>query len=1126
MSRPVDSGAAEAAARRAAAEAAARRAAEEAARRAAEKAAAEAAAKAAARQQAESQQPQTQKIQAQKPQTQLFERNQFAAGDNRAQNRLSGEPPVSATGTPTATGSTTVRQLATTSAAPTARNAARTGETPPERADALPENPKDLPKLFPELQGKGKEEIKKAYDSLNKLATGSFSEKATALGELASQFPQTVPNALERLGVKDSKLAKLATNSEALGALGTLSNPDKSAVDKAKASLTLAKAAGDILKPADLKGVLDTTLKGLPSAEKLIGAVSKWADPNASGVDKAKATLELGKALKDFAGEQFPDLANDLRKLDGPLRAAGAAITLFDPKASVQDKALAAAQLAAELPDLKKNVTGFAQLLRNAGVSQADEVAQQGARLAEVAVKGLDPALASKLSPAQLDKLKAAATKLGGPDSLESVLGGVTDPKALDNLVGQLDSLDAAAGKRLVGALGGLEHSVLNETLADPKVAGQLSQLATKLDDDAGKVLANAVKDMDGEALKSLLRFTDGVGADALNTTIKGLGPLVDKAGSKLVGQGLKVLDKALGKMGVEITAEVAGKVFKNLAKAIPVAGAVPNAIDAVKYEKEALELRGKNNDLGYFAHTAASLNVVDAGVGIALDVAGVFTGGAGVAVDVGTSVAFGAAELAMDIGFDQEKAKYEADPENYEAPGWMKAVNLAGAAAQGPAGMAQLAAYYGPEGAAELAQWGVETGAKGAVKLAEFAGVSAAEATGDGLKLTAGFIHKMADVVRNPSRYGEAVARQATEAFNAAIAKGGEIAKEAQKVLDNVITEAKELGTKGLETLKYLAENPGEVAKKALDGIQSLVNSGIDLTTKFGKDLYKKAVDTLEGLKAGWEKLEGAAKQKAQELINGARDLVTSTVNKAKELGEKGLELLAWTASHPGEAAENAKRFLSDTLAKGGELAKKAWDSVSALGEQGLAVAEDVVRGLAQAGEAAVDTLRYVAEHPGEAAAKVRDWAGQTLSDLARKGGEAAKAAATAVKDFVDRRADWAKKFARDLLKDGVESFKEVAKAWKDNLTEGGKEVMGALADLGDAGVDALKDLAGAGGQLAEAAVGHLDNLARAGVGVAKDALEGLADLGGDVGKLAGDAFDSVTDFLEDKIRDAVPFI
>ena len=112
------------------------------------------------------------------------------------------------------------------------------------------------------------------------------------------------------------------------------------------------------------------------------------------------------------------------------------------------------------------------------------------------------------------------------------------------------------------------------------------------------------------------------------------------------------------------------------------------------------------------------------------------------------------------------------------------------------------------------------------------------------------------------------------------------------------------------------------------------------------------------------------------------------------------------------------------------------------------------------------------------------------------------------------------AKKFGAEMLRDGVESFKEVAKAWKDNLTEGGKELLGALADLQDAGVDALKDLAGAGGQLAEAAVGHLDGLARGGVNAAHDALKGLADLGGDVGKVAGDAFESVSGFLKEKLE------
>jgi hypothetical protein len=377
-----------------------------------------------------------------------------------------------------------------------------------------------------------------------------------------------------------------------------------------------------------------------------------------------------------------------------------------------------------------------------------------------------------------------------------------------------------------------------------------------------------------------------------------------------------------------------------------------------------------------------------------------------------------------------------------------------------------------------------------------------------------------MADVIRNPSKYGEAAATAARDAFNTAMEKGGQIAEEAKKALTGVIDEAKKLGQKGLETLKFIAQNPGTAAKLAVDGIKNMIDSGIDFATEAGKATYKKAVETLEGLKAGWETLTGAAKEKAQELIDGAGKALSSAVDKAVQLGEKGVELLAWTASHPGEAAEKAKKAVTDALAKGGEIAKKTWESIKSLGAQGAALAESAVKSLKDAGGKAVETLKYIAENPGEAATKVRDWAGQTLSDIARKGGEFAKEAATAIKDFVDRRVDWAKKFAVDLLKEGVSSFKEVAKAWKDNLTEGGKELLGALKDLGSAGVDALKDLASVGGQLAETAVGYLGDMAKAGVDAAKSALEGLAKLSGEVGKLASGAFNAVKNATNGEIN------
>ena len=991
---------------------------------------------------------------------------------------------------------------------PTAPNAAEltNPNAPAVKApvsDKLPKTPEELPKMFPELKGADKETIKKTYDALNKVATGTDSEKLKGLADLAKQFPTTLTNVLDKMGVKDNKLAKIATNSAALSALSTLTDEKKGVTDKAQAALQLAKAVGDTIKPKDLEGVLKTTLGALPAAEKLIGAVSTWADPNKSGLEKAKATLDLASSLKEFTGAEFPKLANSLRSLDGPLKAAGAALKLMDPKASVADKIAAGAQLAAEIPDLGKNLAAFKDLLTSAGVKDAGKIADGAVKAADVAVKGLDPKIAHSLTEKDTKALTELAEKVGA-DKLEPVLKGITDKAALDGLTKQLGSMDAAAGKRLLSSLGGLEHSVLEKALKNPEMAESLGKLATKLDDEGAKVMSKMVKEFDEDALKSLVKFTDHLAPEALKDGLKILGPAMEKGGSKVVGQGLKVLEKVLGKMGVKITGEVAAKALKNLVKIVPVAGAIPNAIDAVKYGKEALELRDQNKDLGLFALNAAKLNVLDGAAGIIMDATGV-----GVAADVAVSVGFSAAELAMDIGFESEKAKMLADPKNYQAPDWMKAVNLA-AAAVDPIG---TVAYMGPEGTAKMLEWGVEKGAKGTVELAKFAGVTTAEVAGNQLKTAGNMMHQLADVIRNPGKYGQAVADAALNTYNTVIEKGGELAKAAKETLTGIVNDAKALGAKGLEKLEWIAKNPGEAAKIAVEGVKDMLNKGIDLATDAGKALYKKGVETLESLQKGWENLKGAAKDKALELIQSAKDGLKSAVNKAVELGEKAVDLVTWAATHPGEVGQMAKKAVTDALAKGGELAKKTWDGIKALGNQGLELAQSAITTLKNAGSAAVDTLKYVIQNPGEAAAKVRDWAGQTLKDLVTAGGDAAKKAAGAIKEFIDNRVDFAMKLGKDLLAQGSEAFMEVAKAWKDNLTEGGKAFMDGLKDLGSAGAEQLTKLAKLGGQAASYAVDKLETLAKAGLGYAKDALNALADFGGEVGRIAGKTLDAVAD-------------
>ncbi|ADO74871.1 hypothetical protein [Stigmatella aurantiaca] len=371
---------------------------------------------------------------------------------------------------------------------------------------------------------------KQSPNELKKLGEGDFSEKATALGTLAKEFPATSKHVLDKLGIQDNKLAQLAPNKDALAALGKLTSKESSVADKASAALELANSAGEIFKPEELKGVLGKVLNGLPAGAKLADAVGAFTDPSKTGIDKAKATMELASALKEFAGKEFPALANDLRKLDGTFRAAGAAIPLVDPKASPQEKALAAAQLAAEIPDLKKDLTAFKNVLQRSGVDNAGATVDQAARLSTV--KGLDPSLAQKLTPDQLKGLEEIATKVG-PDNLQGVLEGIQDPKALEGLVGKLGKLDDAAGQRLLKSL--------------------------KLDDAGADLIGKLAKDMDPDGLKMLLKFTDGVDGTLLKTGLAGLKPLLEQGGGKLVGKGLKLLDSTLGKMGVEVTAEVAG---------------------------------------------------------------------------------------------------------------------------------------------------------------------------------------------------------------------------------------------------------------------------------------------------------------------------------------------------------------------------------------------------------------------------------------------------------------------------------------------------------------------------------------------------------------------------------------
>lgn len=985
---------------------------------------------------------------------------------------------------------------------------------PEAEARAVLTDKKKLVERFPDLKNKKDADLERIQKNLADLKDGDVPTKLKAVAGLAKDFPKGLEDVAKAMNVKDKTIQKIVKSPDAVAAVGTLVDPKSSVADKAVAALKLGHHAGEIFKDPEVSGALTKVLGGTRAAQTLVNSISTFVDPEASAVDKAKAAFDLAKAAKDFAGDAFPQLAEKLGKLDGTMKVVGSALTLLDPNASLKDKALAVATIGVELKDLKKDLSELKDLLKQHGVTQVDEVITEGTRLAAATTLGITPEVAQKLSPAQLAKVTALAEKEGVGEALPKVLGQVKDPAELDALLKHTEDLDPKSAKAFLETLGTLEPKTLQGLLGDGDTLGKLSKLAKSLPDESKATLGAFLAKFDGDNLK---RFVDLAGKVDPAVLAKSL-EFAKGADGKLIAEGFKWVAKILDKVGVEATGKVAVQLLSGLGKIIPVAGGVLSGIDAVKFFKESADTSLDPN-LRYFALTAGKLNTLDT-VGAVIEATGIGN------VDAPVQIALGVAELAMGIAFDAEKAKFEqakADGKPYEAPGWMKAVNIASAVAQGPQGLTELALIYGPEGAAELLQDGVKAGMKGAIALGEQMGMTQAELAGDTLKAQGALMHQLADVIRNPSKYGERakqLAQDAAKQLDAIVAKGGELAKQAQETLGQAVDAAKKLGEKGVETLAWIAENPGTAAKLAVDGLQSLANQGLALADATGKALYKKAVETLGTLKAGWETLSGAAREQAKALIDGAGKAINDAIGKAVELGDKAIDLVAWAATNPGDAGKLAREKLNQALAAGGEAAKRAWTAVQSLGVQGAELAKSALESLKNAGAKGVEILRFAAENPGEAAEIVQKAVGDTLSTMVREGGAAAQQAAEAVRDFIDRRMDWAKATGQELLKDGVSAFTNVLGAWKTNLSEGGKEFISGLADLGDAGADALNDIAKLGGPLAEAAVQPLKTLAEKGNQVARDALEGLSKLPGEVGRAAGAVWKGLGDVVRDGVQ------
>ncbi|GEN10322.1 hypothetical protein SAMN05443572_11076 [Myxococcus fulvus] len=579
----------------------------------------------------------------------------------------------------------------------------------------------------------------------------AWAERAAAAFTLAEQAKNAVPpekfqkfmlgaSAQFKAYDKGTPLAK--STAELVSALA---DPDKNWAKITKASVSLVKDLG--LAAGEFPGLNGKFKQMFGNAEgplRSVSALFTLLDPKAKWHERVLAGTQLATEL--------PGLVDDRKSLTKAGReAAQAILDAGGPNLEALLKAgtnLTQEALSALPEDLKNRLTPgqqtqIAQLADKVDPAELTKVLQSVSKpealdsvLKQVeaapdkdtanrflrAASGLPPKLADEFlqDAASTEKLVKLSGELADPKDLtllHNALNGVQTKEGLAALTTRLTSLGEGEDlKRLVNVLGSVKKDQLEAVLKDTGMLDNLSKMAKELTDpdDLGR-MSRLIQNMDAESLGSFSKMVGSLKPEEMSTALKLMGPLLEKFDSRSIGKLFKLTDAAITKMGPKVT-EHALTIIKHIGKMIPVAGAVPGVFDAVKLANESVELKGQNKDLSFLALTGSKLNAFDSVAGLLMDLTGV-----GAAVDLGVGIPLAITELALDIGLTNEKTKMKdakSQGKPYEAPGWVKAANLAGAAAMGPLGAAELIAHYGVKDTIEMLKWGVEQGGELATKL------------------------------------------------------------------------------------------------------------------------------------------------------------------------------------------------------------------------------------------------------------------------------------------------------------------------------------------------------------------------------------------------------------------------
>ncbi|MCA9776107.1 MAG: hypothetical protein KC800_05295 [Candidatus Eremiobacteraeota bacterium] len=422
------------------------------------------------------------------------------------------------------------------------------------------------------------------------------------------------------------------------------------AADKPKATLA-SKQESKLPTSAGLEKFLNTN-DDTRAVKSFRDAIDVFSDKDANVADKTKAVIDIVSALAVANEGRVPKEAS---KLLGNLDRGGstaavlkAALTLFDKEASIGDKALAVKDLVLHSGDAKDNLKNLNDILRKSDLIDADR-----------------------------SLVRISAQHIMGKGRKEAEF--------------------------FADAVSGFPTRTTRELVKDEKFFKQLVDLLEPLPKGVRKDALSFLQQMDPKGLKTFLNVTKGLPADELGRALKAMGKMgID---GKALGKCFQMADSFLAKMGGRLTAKVGKTIFKNLAKMIPAVGVIPAALDTA--QMTSIALKAKNPDIRAFAAAAASVNAVDAVLGVA-EAFGV--GNVGFLANLG----MGVAELGLGL-VTESLYQREQEEGEFKSGKFLRMSACALFASQGPSGLAAMVANYGPrETLDRLGEVGSEAGKLG----------------------------------------------------------------------------------------------------------------------------------------------------------------------------------------------------------------------------------------------------------------------------------------------------------------------------------------------------------------------------------------------------------------------------